>query len=338
MRVLVIGASGFVGNKLAQELLNTGELGGDEITELTLVDVQKPHVAVDDGINNKTEYTQLAVDMSNYTCVKKLIDSCKPQVIFHLAAVVSGEAEANFDLGYKVNVDGGRNLLEAIRHSLLASAPPPRLVFTSSLAAYGTPLPEIILDDYATTPRSSYGTQKAIVELLMEDYTRKGFVDAVTIRYPTIAIRPGKPNKAASSFISSIVREPLNGQEAVLPVNLDFRHTIASPRKAVEYLLHAATLRPQLPGDRTFNVPGVSLTVKEMIKALENVAGKETTALIKHQPDPFICKIVESWPKDFDCQKALRLGFEPDKSYEEVLRAYMQDELGKEGPAKKRRV
>ena len=337
MRILVIGASGFVGTKLARKLMVDGQLGEQDISELTLVDIQKPEIPVNE--ESKIKVNQQKVDMSQEQNVQNLVEESRPDVIFHLAAIVSGEAESNFDLGYKVNVDGTRFLLETIRHKVLSSNgfKPPRMVFTSSLAVYGTPLPKIIPDDYATTPRCSYGVQKAICELYLEDYTRKGYADAISIRYPTIAIRPGKPNKAASSFISGIVREPLNGQEAVLPVNMDFRHTVASPRKAVEFLLQAATLKPENPGDRAFNVPGVSLTVQEMVEALQRVAGKETTALIQHKPDPFIVNIVESWPKEFDCQKALRLGFLPDASYDDILRAYMKDELGTESPTKKQK-
>ena len=333
MRVLVIGASGFVGNKLARKLVCEGRLGGEDITELSLADATKPEIPAT-TLNEKLTVKTYCSSIADPASVETLVEN-RPEVIFLLAAVVSGEAEANFDLGYQVNVDGARLLLEAIRSK---ENYVPRLVFTSSLAVYGTPLPAIIPDDYATTPRCSYGVQKAIVELYLEDYTRKGFVDAVSIRYPTIAIRPGKPNKAASSFISGMIREPLNGQEAVVPVNMSFRHTVASPRKAVEFAIRAATMKPTQPGDRVFNVPGVSLTVKEMVEALERVAGKETTALIKHEPDPFVLGIVASWPTQFDCQKALRLGFKPDLSYDDVLRAYIEDELGKERECKKQKV
>lgn len=333
MRVLVIGASGFVGSKLARKLMSEGTLGAEEITELILADASNLDIPKT-TIREKLAVKIHCLSIADPTSAETLIEN-RPEIIFLLAAVVSGEAESKFDLGYQVNVDGARFLLEAIRSK---ENYVPRLVFTSSLAVYGTPLPAIIRDDYATTPRCSYGVQKAIVELYLEDYTRKGFVDAISIRYPTIAIRPGKPNKAASSFISGMIREPLNGQESVVPVNMDFRHTVASPRKAVEFVIRAATLKPTQPGDRVFNVPGVSLTVKEMVEALGRVAGKETTALIKHEPDPFVLGIVATWPTQFDCQKALRLGFEPDQSYEDVLRAYMEDELGKEGESKKQKV
>jgi len=220
-------------------------------------------------------------------------------------------------------VDGTRLLLDTIR-----SIPDykPRFVFTSSLAVYGPPIPEIVPDDWATTPRGSYGTQKAIVELYCEDHTRKGYVDAVSIRLPTIAIRPGKPNAAASSFISGIIREPLHGQDATLPVNLDFRHTVASPAAAVGYLLHAATYEPSQPSDRVLQMPGISLTVQEMIDALERVAGKEVVQLIQHKSDPFICSIVDNWPTNFEAKRALALGFVPDKSYDDIVVQFMKDE------------
>lgn len=330
MRVAIIGASGFIGSKLAVKLLAEGKVGNKKITALTLVDLNKPEIPTG---SSQIKTTSLSIDLTDPSSIEEVLKET-PDIIFHLAAVVSGEAETNFELGYAVNVDGARSLLETIR---AREDYKPRFVFSSSLAVYGSPMPAIIPDDYATTPRGSYGTQKAIVELLLEDYTRKGYVDAVSIRFPTIAIRPGKPNKAASSFVSGIIREPLNGVEAVLPVNLDFRHTVASPRKAVDYLIQAAVLDTKRPGDRTFNVPGVSLTVKEMIEALERVAGKEVTNLIKHKPDPFIIGIVDNWPKQFENRKAIELGFEPDKSYDEIIRTYMKDELGKL-PAKKMRT
>ena len=319
MNVLVIGASGFIGRKLVERLALDGKVGNDEIAVLTLADAVKPN---DFPESNTIHMKALQVDITDASSVQELLED-SPSVIFHLAAIVSGQAESDFDLGYKVNVDGTRLLLDAIKNK---EGYKPRLVFTSSLAVYGPPLPAIVPDDYATTPRGSYGSQKAIAELLLEDYTRKGFVDAVSIRFPTIAIRPGKPNAAASSFISGIIREPLNGQEATLPVNLDFRHTVASPKAAVAYLLRAATYQPVNPGDRTLQMPGISLLVEEMIEALERVAGKEVTSLIKHKPDPFVIGIVDSWPKNFEAQRALELGFVADKSYDDIIIDYMKDE------------
>jgi nucleoside-diphosphate-sugar epimerase len=324
MKALVIGASGFVAGKLIQRLLNDEKIGDSTITDLILADLVKPSVPTSPTTNVKIH--SLSVDITDADSVRKMLEDL-PNVIFHLAAIVSGDAEKNFDLGYKVNVDGTRLILDIIRENENYT---PRFVFTSSLAVYGTPVPPTIPDDYQTTPRGSYGTQKAIAELFLEDYTRRGYVDAVSIRFPTIAIRPGKPNKAASSFVSGIIREPLNGVEAVLPVKLDFRHPVASPQKAVEGLIKAALLEPKRPGDRTFNIPSLCVSVKEMIEALERVAGKKVTGLIKHEPDPFILGVVENWPQGFSCQKAIELGFTADKSYDDIIRGYMKDELGAE--------
>ena len=328
MKVLVIGASGFVAGKLIQRLLKDEKIGDVRITDLVLADLVEPPVPTSPTTNIKIH--PLSADITDTDSVKLMLEHL-PDVIFHLAAIVSGDAERNFDLGYKVNVDGIRLILDTIKEKANYT---PRFVFTSSLAVYGTPVPPTIPDDYQTTPRSSYGTQKAIAELFLEDYTRKGYVDAVNIRFPTIAIRPGKPNKAASSFVSGIIREPLNGVEAVLPVKLDFRHPVASPRQAVEGLIKAALLEPKRPGDRTFNIPSLCVSVKEMIEALERVAGKKVTALIKHEPDPFILSVVENWPQGFSCDKAIELGFTADKSYDDIIRGYMKDELGVESDAK----
>ena len=327
MHVVILGASGFVGKKLALQLVKDPKLDSKPIDELTLADVIQPEIPSSCELINTIRTLQ--TDLTNPHCIQEILEKGKtlPDVIFHLAAIVSGDAEQNFELGYTVNVDATRCLLDAIKtlheeHETYK----PRLVFTSSLAVYGTPLPDIIPDDYQTTPRGSYGTQKAIAELYLEDYTRKGFVDGVSIRFPTIAIRPGKPNKAASSFISGIVREPLNRIEAPLPVSMDFRHTVASPRAAVGYLLRAAVYEPEVPGDRVLQMPGVSLTVEDMIKALEDVAGPSVTQLIKPRPDDFIIGIVKSWPTNFASKNALRLGFQPDKSYTDILKAYIEDE------------
>eukprot|EP00977_Amphora_coffeiformis_P012399 scaffold3066_cov178-Amphora_coffeaeformis.AAC.7 len=329
MNVLIIGAAGFIGHRLSEELLRLGKIGDTPIAKLILADRIAPDISKL-LIKNKYESTKvitesLQVDITNTQSVEAmLLDS--PAVIFHLAAIVSGDAEQNFEKGYQVNVDGMRILLEAIRAAKAKNNAVPRLVFSSSLAVYGPPLPDVIHDHWATTPRGSYGTQKAIAELFLADYTRKGYVDGVSIRFPTIAIRPGKPNAAASSFISGIIREPLHGQEAPLPVGLDFRHTVASPNAAVGYLLRAATFVPSRPGDRVLQMPGISLLVREMMDALERVAGNQVAQLIKHKPDPFILDIVDAWPKAFKAQRALELGFQPDASYDDVILAFMKEE------------
>src|SRR5246127_114548 len=222
-----------VGRKLVERLLKDGRLGKSDISRLTLHDVVTPAKPDKPGFAVDVQ----AGDFAVAGAAEKLIAG-RPDVIFHLAAIVSGEAELDFDKGYRINLDGTRMLFDAIR--LAGGGYKPRVVFTSSIAVFGAPFPEAIGDEFFNTPLLSYGTQKAIGELLLADYTRRGFLDGIGIRLPTIAVRPGKPNKAASGFFSSIIREPLSGQEAVLPVSEDVRHWFASPRAAVGFLLHAA--------------------------------------------------------------------------------------------------
>jgi nucleoside-diphosphate-sugar epimerase len=269
--------------------------------------------------------TTLGSDFSDPGEAEKLVAE-RPDVIFHLAAIVSGEAEADFDKGYRINLDGTRRLFEAVRQ--VGGGYKPRLVFTSSVAVFGAPFPEAIGDEFFHTPLTSYGTQKAIGELLLSDYSRRGFFDGVGIRLPTICVRPGRPNKAASGFFSNIIREPLSGQEAVLPVSEDVRHWHASPRSAVGFLLHAASIGgEQLGARRNLSMPGVSVTVGEQIAALRKVAGDKVVARIRREPDPTIIRIVEGWPRNFDARRALALGFQADESFEAIIRAHIEDEL-----------
>jgi nucleoside-diphosphate-sugar epimerase len=269
--------------------------------------------------------TTLASDFSLPGEAAKLVAG-KPDVIFHLAAIVSGEAEQDFDKGYRINLDGTMQLFAAIR--AIGNGYKPRVVFTSSIAVFGAPFPEAIGDEFFTTPLTSYGTQKAIGELLLSDYSRKGFFDGVGIRLPTICVRPGTPNKAASGFFSNIIREPLAGHEAVLPVAETVRHWHASPRSAVGFLLHAATMDTTLLGwRRNLSMPGLSVTVGEQIAALRNVAGEKVVARIKHVPDPTIIKIVEGWPMNFDTKRARSLGFTSEATFEEIIRVHIEDEL-----------
>ncbi len=320
MHVLVTGAAGMIGRKLVQRLAADGRIGARAIERFSLVDVVEPPAP--SGIPAKA----WAADIATQDEAARMVAD-RPDVIFHLAAIVSGEAEANFDLGYRVNLDGTRYLLEAIR---AAGAPyAPRVVFTSSVAVFGAPLPDVIPDDFATTPLTSYGTQKAIGELLLADYSRRGILDGIGLRLPTICIRPGKPNKAASSFFSGILREPLAGQEAVLPVAETVRHWHASPRAAVGFLVHAASLdTAPLGARRTLSLPGLSATVGEQIAALRRVAGDAAVRLIRHEPDPVIERIVAGWPRAFDPQRALALGFKAEKSFDEIIRVHIEDELG----------
>jgi nucleoside-diphosphate-sugar epimerase len=321
MQILILGAAGMVGRKLTERLVKEGRLGGDAITRLVLHDVVEPErpqasFAID----------TLTSDFSVPGEAEKLVAS-RPDVIFQLAAIVSGEAEADFDKGYRINLDGTRFLFDAVR--TIGDGYKPRLVFTSSIAVFGAPFPEAIGDEFFLTPLTSYGTQKAMGELLLADYTRRGFFDGVGIRLPTICVRPGKPNKAASGFFSSIVREPLNGQEAVLPVSMDVRHAHASPRSAVNFLMHAATIDTSKIGPRrNLTMPSVSVTVGEQIDALRRVAGERAVGLIRHELDPNIIRFVEGWPRRFDASRAESLGFRAEASFDDIISIYIEDELG----------
>ncbi|MDB5538651.1 MAG: NAD-dependent epimerase/dehydratase [Devosia sp.] len=323
MHILIIGAAGMVGRKLTSALLKAGQVGGKAIDKLTLTDVIEPA-----KVDFPGEVTTIASDVSAPGVAAKLIAS-RPDLVFHLAAIVSGEAEADFDKGYRINMDGMRFLLEAIRQEGLKSPYLPRLVFTSSIAVFGAPFNEPIDDEFLSAPLTSYGTQKAICELLLNDYSRKGFVDGIGIRLPTITIRPGKPNAAASGFFSNILREPLVGQEAVLPVSKDVRHWFASPRAAIGFLIHAAELdTTQLGWRRTLSAPGLSTTVGEEIEALRRVAGDKAVNLIRDVPDQKISSMVAGWPRNFAAKRAEALGFRAEKTFDEIIRIHIEDELG----------
>jgi nucleoside-diphosphate-sugar epimerase len=322
--VLIFGAAGMIGCKLAQHLARIGTLAGQEITTLSLVDVTQPEKP--DGFAGRLSLA--TVDISDPHAVAKSI-SARPEMIFDLAAIVSGEAEEDFEKGYRINLDGTRHVLEAIRREGRNALYCPRFIFTSSIAVFGAPFPEVIDDEFFTTPLTSYGTQKAICELLINDYSRRGFLDGISIRLPTISIRPGKPNKAASSFFSSILREPLFGQEAVLPVSEDVRHWHASPRAAVGFLVHAATIDlAPLGARRALTMPGLAVTVAEEIEALRRVAGDKAVRLIRREPDALIKTIVMGWPRAFDARRALALGFRADASFDDIIRVHVEDELG----------
>jgi nucleoside-diphosphate-sugar epimerase len=319
MHALITGAAGMLGRKLAAALA-TGR--GHPVDRLTLADVVAPEPPA--GFAGAVDCRTL--DLGDPAAAPGLIEN-RPGIIFHLAAIVSGEAEADFDKGYRVNLDGTRALLEAIR----AEGPSycPRLVFASSIAVFGAPFPARIPDDFHATPRTSYGTQKAMGELLVDDYSRRGILDGISLRLPTVCIRPGAPNKAASGFFSNILREPLAGREAVLPVGDDVRHWHASPRAATGFLLHAASLDTALLGTRrALIMPGLSATVGEQIEALRRIAGDAAVARIRREPDPAIAAIVAGWPHAFEARRALALGFTADASFEAIIRAHVEDELG----------
>lgn len=323
MRVLIIGGAGMVGQKLSNKLALDATWSA-RIKELVLYDIvtaQKP----DASFPIKTMTGSLA-EASEATTLAAL----KPDLVFHLAAIVSGDAEQNFEKGWDINARGSWHLLEALRlqHEKSAGSYRPKLIFTSSIAVFGPPFPEKIGDDFLCAPMTSYGAQKAMTELLVADYSRKGMIDGLSVRLPTICVRPGKPNLAASSFFSGIIREPLNGQEAILPVADTVRHWHASPRSAAGFLVHAASLDlTPLGGRRSLNLPGVSCTVAEQIEALRKIAGEDVVKLIKPAPDETIIAIVKNWPRDFDPQLALGLGFKAEESFEDIIKVYLEDDL-----------
>ena len=324
MHVLIFGAAGMIGRKLAGHLAQAGELAGRTITALSLVDVSPAERPTEFAGKISVE----TLDIADPGAAGRVIAG-RPEIVFHLAAIVSGEAEADFDKGYRINLDGSRHILEAIRHEGMKAAYRPRFVFASSIAVFGAPFPEVIGDEFFSTPLTSYGTQKAMSELLLADYTRRGFLDGIALRLPTICIRPGKPNKAASGFFSNILREPLAGREAVLPVAPDVRHWHASPRAAVGFLTHAASIDPEpLGARRALTMPGLAATVAEQLEALRRVAGEKAVRLIRREPDPVIEKIVAGWPRAFDARRALALGFRADASFDEIIRIHVEDELG----------
>ncbi|MEK1890568.1 MAG: D-erythronate dehydrogenase [Phyllobacterium sp.] len=324
MHVLVIGAAGMVGRKLLDKIASEPGVLGKDIEKLILVDVIRPEAPA----SLADISTSRAADLSEPGIAESLIAS-RPDLIFHLAAIVSGEAEADFEKGYKVNLDGTRQLFEAIRLESIKAPYKPRVVFASSIAVFGQPFPEKIGDEFFTTPLTSYGTQKAICELLLSDYSRRGFFDGIGIRLPTICIRPGKPNKAASGFFSNILREPLVGEEAVLPVDESVRHWFASPRSAVGFFVHAANLDLGMVGERrNLSMPGLSALVGEEIAALQRVAGEKAVRLIRREPDATIQKIVAGWATDFDTRRATALGFKAEATFDDIIKAHIDDELG----------
>lgn len=319
MHVLITGGGGMIGRKLAGRIAADAHVGGRPVTRMTLADIVTPPLP-----RAPFPVSGHALDIADPAATETLLADA-PELVFHLAAIVSGEAEADFDKGYRVNLDGTRLLFDAIRRR----GNGPRVVFASSIAVFGGPYPERIADDFPPAPLTSYGTQKAIGEALLADYSRRGILDGIGIRLPTICVRPGAPNKAASGFFSGILREPLAGREAVLPVPDTVRHWFASPRAAVGFLLHAAALDTAPLGQRrSLNMPGISATVAEEIEALRAVAGNGAVALIRRAPDETIMRMVDGWPRDFDAARATALGFAADRSFADIVQAHIDDELG----------
>ena len=322
MHVLITGAGGMVGRRLAERLAREGVCAGRAITRLTLSDIVPPSLPADLA-GRATCRTE---DIADPAVIRAAIAE-RPDLIFHLAAIISGEAERDFGKGYRINLDGIHALLEAIRQEGGADYVP-RLVFTSSSGVFGAPFPASIPDTFGPTPLTSYGTQKAIGELLLADYSRRGFVDGVGIRFPSIVVRPGKPNASAGGFFSGIIREPLQGQEALLPVGDEVLFTHASPRSAVGFLVHAAGLSREALGNRVnLTMPGVCCTVGEQIAALRRVAGEKAVRLIRRAPDKAASDIVAGWPTRFDAQRALALGFRAERDFDEIIRVHIEDDL-----------
>ena len=315
MRVTILGGGGFLGRKLAARLAADGALGGRAIEGLTLFDLTPP--AAPDGAGFPVRC--LGGDVSDAAALAEAVPD-GTDVVFHLAAVVSAAAEVDFDLGMRVNLDGTRALVERCR----ALRAPPRVVFTSSVASFSGGQAAVLPDDARQVPANSYGAQKAMGEMLLADATRKGFLDAVSIRLPTVIVRPGRPNKAASSFVSAVLREPLLGLETTYPVDESFGVWVCSPRLAVAWFLHAATMDTDAMGpDRGLNPPGLRVTVGEMLAALPGVA----RGLVRREPDPAIEAIVSGWPAAFTAERARRLGFAEQPGLDAILRDFVEDDL-----------
>jgi nucleoside-diphosphate-sugar epimerase len=324
MRVVITGGTGFIGRKLAQRLLQRGAIagpGGREtaIDELVLFDVAQPQPPIPP--NNRLKI--ITGDIADPATVRRLVDA-STGTVFHLAAVVSGQAEADTDIGYRVNLDGTRAILEACR----ALGTQPRVVFASSLAVYGGDMPEAIGDDTPLTPQTSYGAQKAIGELLVNDYSRKGYVDGRALRLPTIVVRPGRPNRAASTWVSSLFREPLSGLDVVCPVSRDSVMACLSPRRLIAAIEHVHDLPAERLGySRSVLLPGISATVDEMVDALRRAGGEAAVKRIRWEPDPVIQKIVDGWPRAIAAKRALALGIRGDAGIDEIVQGFVEDDL-----------
>jgi nucleoside-diphosphate-sugar epimerase len=323
MRLLITGGGGFIGARLARTLLARGTIGGAPIERIVLADQIAPPA-------------DLAADARVRSMVGKLLEQAPAlrherfDGVFHLASAVSGECEADFDLGMSSNLDSTRALLDALRHRVGQGDAPARFVFSSSVAVYGPddahPLPDIVTDDTLPTPQTSYGIQKLICEQLVADYTRKGYLDGRSARLMTVTVRPGRPNGAASSFFSGILREPLAGEESVCPVSADVSHPVSSPRATVEGLIRVYECsRAEYGGRTALNLPALNVTVQQMLDALLVVAGPAVRARVRFERDERIAGIVARWPKGARADRAAKLGLAPEKSFEDIVRAYIAD-------------
>jgi D-erythronate 2-dehydrogenase len=324
LRILITGAGGFIGRKLTERFLADGSVDGRSIEHVTAADLFGLEQLADDPRLTKT-----TLDITDHIATAQLIAPGFDLVV-HLAAIVSANAEEDFDLGYKVNMDGTRYILEGLR----ALGTTPRLIFASTLAVFGGPVPaapELIGDDFHLTPQTSYGTQKAACELMVADYTRKGFIDGRSLRLPTIVVRPGKPNKAASTFASSIIREPLAGQEAICPVSLDSTMYVLSPRRVIDAFVRTAELPSEAFGQvRSLTLPGIAVRIGDALDALRRIAGDAVADRVQQVPDPRIQKIVDGWPYNFASKRAREMGYAADSSIDEIIEAHIADELGGE--------
>lgn len=323
MHVTVTGAGGFLGKRLIQQLIARETIVDSAgrpqpITKIIACDLLLSGLPADARIE------RFEADVSDPAVISRII-SDQTRAVFHLAAVVSLGAEEDFELGMRVNLDTTRMMLDVCRK--IAKAP--SFLFASSAAVYGGDMPPVIEDGLALTPQTSYGTQKAICEMLISDYSRKGFVDGRALRLPTVVVRPGRPNKAASTFASSIIRDPLEGREAICPVPPDTAMALISPRKVIESFLHAQAIPAEQWGfSRAVQLPAFTLTVGQMLKALEEVAGANVARRVRFEPDPRIEKIVNGWPTTFHSAEAQRLGFTTDTNMQDVIRAFIADDLG----------
>lgn len=332
MHIMIIGGAGMLGQKLASAIVFNKEQLATNCRKLSLVDISEPELShiTDADTAEGTEINTITGDFSDAETLS-LIASARPDMIYHLAAVVSGEAEANFDKGYEANVRASWGLLEALRkeHDASSGAYCPRLIFSSSLAVYGPPFPDVVGEEFYLRPASCYGTQKAMVELLVSDYSRRGFIDGISVRLPTIVVRPGRPNAAASSFLSSIIREPLKGEKTVLPVLPSSVVWVSSPEVTIENLIRTGMLSSdQTAKTRVMNLPGLKVSVGEMIDGLTEVGGSALAELIVMEPDEVVSKIVLSWPSEFVTETARQSGFAEDADFVSIVRQHVSETAG----------
>jgi len=324
MNILITGASGFLGTLLTREILKRGQLRGEAVTRLILTDLVAPsHPEVKDHPLVSTCIGDLVERMD------EVLGMAKFDAVFHLASAVSGECEANFGLGLRSNLDATRSLLDGLRMQQEQTGQPPLFFFSSSVAVFGSdpalPMDSVIKDKTLPTPQSSYGIHKFVCEQLVADYTRKGYIDGRVARLMTVSVRPGRPNGAASSFLSGIIREPINGQPSVCPVSLETQVALASPQTTISGILTVVECSREAFGGRTpINLPALTVSVGQMIEALREVAGEEVVARIRHEPDANIARIVGGWPARFECARTKALGLKPDASYQDIIRQFVE--------------